>query len=99
MVELDWAAGEVAGHLGGYDGLPLPFGDAERLDSVLLLPAILDPPRLDRGNALNRPAFIPPLDFERRRVATSRSTSGAAPAFAARNASLGLLIAPGSNLS
>src|SRR5580700_3268720 len=58
VIEVQWAAGEIARDPGRNDCLAISLDDAERLDGVLVLPAGLDPPRLDRGDAFDRPSLV-----------------------------------------
>jgi len=55
----DRAVGKVPGELAGNDGLALALKDVNRIDPVLELLRILEPPGLDGGKALLGPAFAP----------------------------------------
>src|SRR6266404_5494686 len=58
VIEVQRAAGEIGRDPRRNDCLAISLDDAERLDGVLVLPAGLDPPRLDCGDALDRPSLV-----------------------------------------
>src|ERR1700756_3990635 len=58
VIEVHRATGKIARHPSRNDRLAVSFGDAERLDGAMVIFAGLAPPRLDRGDAFDRPSLV-----------------------------------------